>query len=168
MAPNGGFADDASVGDLSMNADGHFVAWGSAAPNLVPGDTNGYDYDIVVSAVLRPVIDSVRGTHVSLGTRRTLTIRGAWFAGDAVVTLGDGITVRAVRLTDPTTLKVTIDVSTTATRGRRSVYMANPGTGPGDAAGAATVCRDCIPRALSAPPASRAVSNVTERTRGDR
>ena len=40
LGPRGAQANDASIA-AALSADGRFVAFGSRATNLVPGDTNG-------------------------------------------------------------------------------------------------------------------------------
>ena len=143
-AASDGTQGDASSGNHLMSADGRYVAFGTVASNLFPNDANYNGFDIVVSAVLRPVISSVAPQHLTRGASWVITVHGAWFATDALAALGDGILVRGVQLANPTTLRVTVDVAATAVPGSRSVIVANPGSGPGDTAGAATVCRNCI------------------------
>ena len=114
-----------------ISGDGRYVAFGTVSSNLFPNDANGGDFDIVVSAVLRPEIDSVAPAHLVRGTSTVLTVRGGWFGADAVAALGEGIVVRSVQLADPTTLRVSVDISATAVPGVRSVVVAEPGSGPG-------------------------------------
>ncbi len=104
-------------GNHMMSADGRYIAIGTVASNLFPNDKNGFGFDIVVSAVLRPVISSVAPQHLTRGASWVITIHGAWFAPDALATLGPGILVREVQLANPTTLRVTVDVAATATPG---------------------------------------------------
>ena len=47
VGPGGAQGNDQSSDDPAISADGRFVAFGSAATNLVPGDTNG-DFDVFV------------------------------------------------------------------------------------------------------------------------
>ena len=68
--------------------------------------------------------NSYNGNHMMSAV---LTIRGAWLAPDAVVVLGDGITVRTVRLANPTTLRVGIDIAASAATGPRSGLPREPG-----------------------------------------
>ena len=79
-----GTQGNSASGNHLMSADGRYVAIGTVASNLFPNDANGNDFDIVVSAVLRPVIESVAPQHLTRGTTSVITIRGAWFAPDAV------------------------------------------------------------------------------------
>lgn len=143
VAPDGTQADSYN-GNHMISADGRYVAFGTVSSNLIPGDANGRGYDIAVAAVLRPVIDSVLPAHVRRGSSTTLTVAGAWLAGDAVATLGAGIAVRSIALADPTHLSITVAVDTTAAPGARDLFVGNPGSGPGVTAGGLGWCRGCV------------------------
>lgn len=133
-------------GNQMISGDGRYVLFGTVSSNLFPNDKNGTDFDIVMSAVLRPVIDSVTPASVARGTSATLTVHGAWFGDNMVAKVGDGIDVAvvSVRLADPTTLLVDISVSPTAATGFSTLFIANPGTGPSNNAGAGARCVACV------------------------
>jgi Tol biopolymer transport system component len=135
VAADGAQADSWN-GNHLMSADGRYVAFGSVASNLFPGDANGYGYDVVVTAVQRPEIDAVAPDTLHRGDRATIEITGAWFTPDARVTLGPGITVERTWLVDATTLRSRVHVERQATAGERDVRVANPGTGAGQLTGA--------------------------------
>src|SRR5690348_16011607 len=62
VAADGGFGDDASYSS-AMSPDGRYVAFASAADNLVPGDTNG-----IPDVFVRDVVNQVT-TWVSVGAQ---------------------------------------------------------------------------------------------------
>jgi Quinohemoprotein amine dehydrogenase, alpha subunit domain III len=103
----------------------------------------GVPYDVL--AELRDACPVSRTpASVTRGTSATLTIRGAWFGDNMVAKLGDGVDVVSVRLANPTKLLVEVSVSPTAATGLSPLFIANPGSGPGDSAGAATGCALCV------------------------
>lgn len=70
VASGGGMANNESNGALAVSADGRYVAFGSAASNIIPGDSNGR-YDIfwrdVESQATTLVSVSVTGTFTAGG-----------------------------------------------------------------------------------------------------
>lgn len=86
-----------------------------------------------------PEVTSVEPGTVQQGTRRTLAVRGAGFAGTPDVDMGAGIDVRAVRRTSARELAVTIVVDADAPVGSRAVTVTNPDRGASTCGGCLTV-----------------------------
>lgn len=68
-----GVSGNGSSSDCSISADGRYVAFESVASNLVPGDTNGFGYDIFVRDLQSGVTERVSldsaGAQVDSGSR---------------------------------------------------------------------------------------------------
>jgi hypothetical protein len=52
--------------------------------------------------------------------------------------------VNSVTLISETTLEVSVSIAADAPTGTRHVVVSNPGTGPGDGAGASGICGNCL------------------------
>jgi hypothetical protein len=83
---------------------------------------------------------------VARGATATLTVTGTGFLSGARAFpyTGDGITVNSVAVISETALEVSVSVAGDAPTGTRHLVVFNPGTGPGDGAGAIGVCGDCL------------------------
>jgi hypothetical protein len=143
LATDGSQGNSAS-GNSQISGDGRYVAYGTVASNLIPDDVN-FTYDIAVGFVSRPEIDAIKPSLLTRGTHdATVIVSGAWFMPDARLSLGRGIQLHNVRVRAGSVIVATVDVAPDAPTGPHNVDVANPGSGPEPAAGAAGRCTGCL------------------------
>src|SRR6266571_2943311 len=103
VAADGAQGDNNSIGTAAISADGRFVAFASAASNLVPGDTNGvpdvFVHDLLTGATERVSVDSAggeaNGQSVGPGIRGGSAF-GARISGDGRLVAFDSIATNLV------------------------------------------------------------------------
>ena len=127
-----------------ISADGRYIAFDSAATNLVSGDTNG-NVDVIVRANPQPAVTGITPATLSRGVTTPVTITGSGFiAGTTVAIDGSDHTVSDVTVVSPTTITANVTVNADAALTTRSVVVNNPGTGPGANTGASGICYLCV------------------------
>jgi hypothetical protein len=131
-------------GDSALSGDGRYAAVTTGDPAAVLGDTND-GADTYLRSTLSPHIDSVSpdGASFAPGSSGTLTLTGSHLFGGALPTLGAGITVDALHVTDEHHATVDFTVAPGAATGPRVLTFLDAGTGPGDVA-ATTVHPDAL------------------------
>lgn len=140
----------------ALSGDGRYVAFASAAPDMVPGDFNegkGCDpvashpncnFDIFIRRTLLPTVTNVSPSTVEAGRRVTLTVEGTGFDDVRLGTISGGnITVSELRVLSSTQVELDITVDAVAAHTARNVTVFDPGT-LGGARGAWNACRGCL------------------------
>jgi hypothetical protein len=75
----------------------------------------------------------------------TITLTGTRFLpGVTVVPMGGTYTPTATTLVSATSLKVTLSIDPGAPTGPQSIYVQDPGTGPGPGTGGVGRCENCL------------------------
>ena len=89
--------------------------------------------------------DRVVAVDRDAGESSRVTLTGSGFVSGASVRVdGAGVSASHVRVVSPTRIRATLTVASGAATGRRTVWVAVPGTGPGPAAGAQGACFACL------------------------
>ena len=128
----------------AISADGRYVAFISAASNLVAGDTN-HAADVVVRANPEPAVTGITPSSLPRGATTPVAIAGSGFiTGASVVIDGNDHTVSNVHVVSPTEITANVTVDSDAALTARNVWVELPGTGPGFGAGALGVCASCV------------------------
>jgi Tol biopolymer transport system component len=131
----------------SISADGRYVAFHSAASNLVSGDGNDA-FDIYVRAVVTPTIDSVAPAAAERGLKVRLVVTGTGFLPGTRVSAAAfgpaGVVVNSVKVVSETELKVSASIDADAPLGQRNLVAWTPGTGPGPLATGFGACFGCF------------------------
>lgn len=149
LATSGGIAQPGSgqvtswQADLgAISADGRYVSFSTTDPTIVPGDTNSVE-DVFVRYASPPRVLGVEPPKLwrSLGGR--LVLNGSGFREGMQVSVGEGVSVRAVTLVVPTQAWVDVVVADEAPLGPRDVVVTVPGASPLQG-GASTVCSGCV------------------------
>jgi Tol biopolymer transport system component len=125
-----------------VSADGRYVAYASAAVNLVPGDTNGV-VDIVSRRTERPALTGVSPNLGDRGTPVTLTVTGEYFTDVTMAGLGGGIGITSLVVVSDTEIEIEIDIAADAPLGPRTLVLGEIGT-LGPLTGAVGECPDCF------------------------
>ncbi len=129
----------------AISADSRYVAYRSAASNLVPGDTNGVA-DVVVRANPVPLVTDVTPSTWPAGAVTSVTITGNNFANDAIPVAtnnGGGVAFSNVTVVSPAQITADAIVASDAIAGSRHLWVEYPGSGPGAVAGTYGLCVDC-------------------------
>jgi Tol biopolymer transport system component len=128
----------------AISADGRYVAFVSAAPDIVGKDTNKHD-DVFVRAMPEPNPTAVAPSTIARGGTTTVTITGSYFFADARVKIsGTGVQVLSTTRVDENTVTADLAAASDAAPGTRNVTVSIPGTGPGAATGATGTCANCL------------------------
>jgi hypothetical protein len=126
-------------GESLLSGDGRYAVIRTEDPKAVPGDTNN-GLDTYLRATTSPRIDAVSvvgGGPVLPGSAGSLAITGAHLFGGVVPTLGDGVTVDAVSVTDEQHARVDFHVAPDAAAGPRLLHFLAGGSGPAGISGTA-------------------------------
>ncbi len=127
----------------SISGDGRYVAFENSE-SMHYDDTNAVP-DAYVRAVDIPVVTSISPTTAARGATVTLTLNGTSFLnGATVIPLDDSFVVTGSTFVSEKKITVTIKVSATAHTGKITLYVRNPGSGPGLNGGAVGQCTDCL------------------------
>ena len=138
----------------AISEDGRYVAFTSAADNLVANDNNLINigpgffrsaFDILVRAVPRVTISSVVPGTLPIGATTPVTVNGANFlAGATPSVTGAGITLSNIVVVDENTITMDVTVDPGTTAGAQNVFVALYGTGAGPNTGSTAMCSSCI------------------------
>ncbi|MGH9026336.1 MAG: TolB family protein [Acidimicrobiia bacterium] len=138
-------ADSFSGPHLAISDDGLYVGLSNAV-NLVRPDSNE-TFDVFVRYALTPTIDTVSPSTIARGSTTTVAVDGSGFLPTATASASfftaPGVSVDAVAFVSQAQIQLTISVAPDAATGPRILTVTNPGTGPGPAAGASTLC-ECL------------------------
>jgi hypothetical protein len=126
----------------AISGDGRYVAFQSTASNLVADDTNA-QLDIFVRAIPAVTVTSVIPDMLPIGDTTSVTITGSNFLPGTVPSL-EGAEFSNILITDENTITADVTVPAATPDGLQDVMVLLPGTGPGQSAGAAGTCTDCI------------------------
>jgi Tol biopolymer transport system component len=139
---NLGQADGASTSP-SISRDGRTIVFLSLATNLDPNqpDTDGQP-DVYARATRPPTVTSVFPASAARNTTVPYTIIGDGFLTNPnPIIVGPNGTTFTVSTVSNTSITGMLTVSGSAGTGTQSVIVGNPGTGPGQAAGATGTCK---------------------------
>ncbi len=127
----------------TISADGRYAVFQNPH-SLHYDDTNAVP-DVYVRAIDIPVVTSISPTTAARGATVTLTINGTSFLnGATVIPLDDSFVVTGSTFVNEKKITVTIKVSATANTGKLTLYVRNPGSGPGVNGGAVGQCTNCL------------------------
>jgi Tol biopolymer transport system component len=127
----------------TITRDGRYAGFVSAA-SFASDDTNAAP-DVYLRAIDVPTITSISPTSASRGTSVTITLTGTRFLpGATVVPMGGTYMPTAISLVSATSLKVTLSIDPGAPTGPQSIYVQDPGTGPGPGTGGVGRCENCL------------------------
>jgi hypothetical protein len=127
-----------------ISGDGHYVAFLTAGALFGPNDTNGLT-DVYLRAVDVPQLGSISPTSAARGSTVTLTVNGKSFLPGVLAVQVPGVyQPTSITRVSETKVTVTLQIAANAPTGPVSVYVQNPGTGPGIAAGAIGECAKCL------------------------
>lgn len=122
--------------------DGRYVAYTSAADNLVAGDANETT-DVFMRAIPELTVTSVIPQNLAIGATTAVTITGSNFLPGAAPFVQDAQKSNVVIVNENTiTMDVTIPASTSA--GARHIGVNLFGTGPGLLTGSSQACLNCV------------------------
>jgi Tol biopolymer transport system component len=127
----------------TITRDGRYVGFSSKA-QFAGDDTNAVP-DFYIREIDVPTVTSISPTSATRGSSVTLTITGSNMLPNAqVIPLSGVYTPGATTNTSSTSITVTLAIDPNAPTGTQSVFVKNPGTGPGaDAAGVGR-CDSCL------------------------
>jgi Tol biopolymer transport system component len=127
----------------AISRDGRYVGFGSTG-QFGGGDANSVR-DTYVREVDIPTVASISPTTANRGSSVTLTITGTRFLPNATVVPQNGVYFpTAVTVNSSTSMTVTLAVAANAPTGPQSVFVDDPGTGPGPDAGGVGRCENCL------------------------
>jgi Tol biopolymer transport system component len=126
----------------ALSGDGRYAAFLTIG-DLFLNDGNGAN-DIYLRAVDVPNVTSISPTNVARGATVTMTINGSNFLPGATVIPQDAYLPTAVTRNNEGRLTATIVVPANAPTGKVSVYVQNPGSGPGAGKGSVGECAKCL------------------------
>jgi len=128
-----------------LSRDGRYVAFDTAASNLVPDDTNNV-LDIFTRFAVPPTVGGITPDFAARGTTLTVHVHGMHFLfnPDPTVSFGSGITVNTLSNESPSSVDVNITISNSAATGARPVFLLDAGTGPGATAVGGGGCASCF------------------------
>lgn len=132
-----------SVQDLS--GDGRYLVFRSDLDHGIPNDTNRTD-DIFIRAVGDSSVQSLSTRRLPKGATTRVTIRGNLFPDNAIVFIsGLDISQDDVNVVNDSRIEVDVTVPADAISGRRTLFVWHVrGTGPGELAGVAAECTNCM------------------------
>jgi Tol biopolymer transport system component len=127
----------------TITRDGRYAGFFSTAA-FAGDDTNGVP-DLYIREIDVPTVTSISPTSAARGSSVTLTITGSNMLPNASVIPLSGVYIpTATTNTSSTSITVTLAIDANAPTGTQSVFVKNPGTGPGaDAAGVGR-CDSCL------------------------
>jgi len=127
----------------TITRDGRYVGFFTTAP-FAGDDTNSIP-DVYVREIDVPTVTSISPTSATRGSTVTLTITGSNMLPNATAVPVPGVyTPTATTNTSSTSITVTLAIDPNVPTGTQSVFVKNPGTGPGaDAAGVGR-CDGCL------------------------
>lgn len=138
----------------AISDDGRYIAFSSAADNLVANDNNLINigpgffrsaFDIFVRANPRVTVASVVPGVVPIGATTAVTINGSGFLAAAVPKVsGNGVTLSNITIVDESTITMDVTVGSGALPGTRSVTVELGGTGAGPYTGSNALCDACV------------------------
>jgi hypothetical protein len=132
---------DASLPTITR--DGRYVGFSSKA-QFTGDDTNAVP-DFYIREIDVPTVTSISPTSATRGSSVTITITGANMLPNASVIPQSGVyTPTATTNTSSTSITVTLAIDPNAPTGTQSVYVKNPGTGPGPDAAGVGRCDSCL------------------------
>jgi hypothetical protein len=133
-----------------ISADGKYVAWDSEDDNVVPGDNNGGTTDAFVRSLILPAVDTVQPGVIAAGASLTFTVTGSGFRpGVAAGFAGNSqLAVTSVSFVSETEIDVNVTAAADAAAGGRTMFVFNPGSGPGSLATNFALC-PCVTVTLS-------------------
>ena len=144
-----GLSDQPAISD-----DGRYVAFTSAADNLIANDNNLINigpgffrsaFDIFVRANPRVTVSSVAPSTLPIGATTSVTITGTNFLPDVVPSVGsDAVTLSNIVIVDENTITMDVAVGPGASAGAKNVLVALYGTGAGPYTGSNALCDSCL------------------------
>jgi hypothetical protein len=127
----------------TLSRDGRYAGFVSAGS--FAGDDKNSARDNYLRAVDVPTISSISPTSANRGTSVTITITGTTFLpGATVVPMGGVYTPTATSVNSSTSITVTLAIAAGAPTGPQSIYVQDPGTGPGSGTGGVGRCENCL------------------------
>ena len=127
----------------TISADGRYASFVSSG-QLATDDANSIS-DAYIRAIDVPTVTTVSPAAVTHGTSVTLTITGTnLLNGATVVPMGGLYTPTATTFVSSTSITVTMTIDPAAPAGPQSIFVQNPGTGPGATTGGVGRCENCL------------------------
>jgi hypothetical protein len=127
----------------TISADGRYAGFLSAG-KLASDDPNATN-DAYVRAIDVPKITSIAPTSANRGSSVTITITGKTFVPGATIVPRPGTFVpTATTVNSSTSITVTLAIDANAPTGPQSIFVQDPGTGPGSGTGGVGRCENCL------------------------
>lgn len=126
-----------------MDDGGDYVAFDT--PDVLPGDTNGFE-DVYVVAFREPEITTLVPSDFVIGSSTPVTITGSGFQpGLSLPDLGGVLTFTGVSVNAAgTQITATMHVAPGAAEQLRTLWVQNPDGGPGTDSGSLGSCHQCV------------------------
>ncbi len=127
----------------AISADGRYAAF--LNPHVLINDDTNTVQDAYIRPIDVPVVTSISPTSAARGSTVTLTLNGTSFVdGSTIIPLDTSFVVTGSTFVNEKKITVTIAVSPTAPTGKMTLYVRDPGTGPGVNGGAVNQCTNCL------------------------